>query len=280
MIRIVVDSSSDYQLEEIREKKLDLVTIAITIGEKQYVDGVDLDRNQFYEILEETGEFPKTAQPSPQQFLDVFLDAKEKGDEVVCITLSSALSGTYQSALLAKDMAEYEPIYVVDSRTATCNIKVLADYARKLADDGHSAGEIAEQVEGLKSRVKVVAALDTLEYLSRGGRLSRTAAALGDMAGLKPLITITEAGEVSVLGKALGKNKAISNSLRHLEKLKIDEAFPIYSIYSYGTENCERFEEKLESKGIHPAKRLQIGATIGAHIGPEAFGIIFVEQGI
>ena len=83
-----------------------------------------------------------------------------------------------------------------------------------------------------------------------------------------------------MLGKALGKNKAISNSLRHLEKLKIDEAFPIYSIYSYGTENCERFEEKLESKGIHPAKRLQIGATIGAHIGPEAFGIIFVEQGI
>lgn len=278
MIRIVVDSSADYQAEEIREKNLDLVTIAITVGEKQYVDGVNLDRNQFYELLEETGEFPKTSQPSPQQFLDIFLDAKEKGDEVVCITLSSALSGTYQSALLAKDMAEYDPIYIVDSRTATCNIKILADYARKLADDGHGAGEIAEQVEGLKSRVKVVAALDTLEYLSRGGRLSRTAAALGDMAGLKPLITITEEGEVSMLGKALGKNKAISHILRHLEERKLDQAFPVYSIYSYGTENCVRFEEKLESKGIPITERLQIGATIGAHIGPEAFGIIFVEQ--
>lgn len=278
MIRIVVDSSSDYQTAEIREKNLDLVPIAITIGEKQYVDGVDLERNQFYEILEETGEFPKTAQPSPQQFLDIFLDAKEKGDEVVCITLSSALSGTYQSALLAKDMAEYDPVYIVDSRTATCNIKVLADYARKLADDGHSAGEIAEKIEALKSHVKVVAALDTLEYLSRGGRLSRTAAALGDMAGLKPLITITEEGEVAMLGKALGKNKAISHILRHLESLKIDEAFPVYSIYSYGTENCGRFEEKLENKGISITDRLQIGATIGAHIGPEAFGIIFVEQ--
>lgn len=280
MIRIVVDSSSDYQTEEIREKKLDLVTITITIGGKQYVDGVDLDRNQFYEILEETGEFPKTSQPSPQQFLDIFLDAKEKGDEVVCITLSSALSGTYQSALLAKDMAEYEPIYIIDSRTATCNIKVLADYARNLADSGQNAEEMVRQIEELKFRVKVVAALDTLEYLSRGGRLSRTAAALGDMAGLKPLITITEEGEVAVLGKALGKNKAISHILRHLEKLKIDEAFPVYSIYSYGTENCERFEEKLESKEIHMTERLQIGATIGAHIGPEAFGIIFVEQGV
>ena len=174
MIRIVVDSSSDYQMSEIREKNLDLVTIAITIGEKQYVDGVDLERNQFYEILEKTGEFPKTSQPSPQQFLDIFLDAKEKGDEVVCIALSSALSGTYQSAVLAKDMAEYEPIYIVDSKTATCNIKVLADYARKLADDGRTAEAIAEQIEAIKSQVKVVAALDTLEYLSRGGRLSRT----------------------------------------------------------------------------------------------------------
>lgn len=278
MIRIVVDSSSDYQTEEIREKNLDLVRISITIGEKQYVDGVDLDRNQFYEILENSREFPKTAQPSPQQFLDIFLDAKEKGEEVVCITLSSALSGTYQSALLAKEMAEYDSVYIVDSRTATCNIKVLADYARELADAGKNAGEIAKQIESLKSRVKVVAALDTLEYLSRGGRLSRTAAALGDMAGLKPLITITENGEVAMLGKALGKNKAISHILRHLESLKIDSTFPVYSLYSYGTENCEKFEEKLEGRGIHRTKRLQIGVTIGAHIGPEAFGIIFVEQ--
>ncbi len=280
MIRIVVDSSSDYQMSEIREKNLDLVTIAITIGEKQYVDGVDLERNQFYEILEKTGEFPKTSQPSPQQFLDIFLDAKEKGDEVVCIALSSALSGTYQSAVLAKDMAEYEPIYIVDSKTATCNIKVLADYARKLADDGRTAEAIAEQIEAIKSQVKVVAALDTLEYLSRGGRLSRTAAALGDMAGLKPLITISEEGEVAMLGKALGRNKAISHILRHLESVKIDESFPIYSLYSYGTENCEKFEEKLAGKNICPEKRLQIGATIGAHIGPEAFGIIFVEQSL
>ena len=278
MIRIVVDSSSDYQIDEIREKKLDLVPIAITIGEKQYVDGVDLERNRFYEILEETGEFPKTSQPSPQQFLDIFLDAKEKGDQVVCILLSSALSGTCQSALLAKDMAEYEEIYVVDSLTATCNIKVLADHALELAAAGHSAGQIAERIEALKSKVKVVAALNTLEYLSRGGRLSRTAAALGDMAGLKPLITVTEEGEVAVLGKALGKNKAISHILRHLDGVEIDSEFPVYSLYSYGTENCEKFEEKLAGRNIRMTERLQIGATIGAHIGPEAFGIIFVEK--
>lgn len=276
MIRILVDSSSDYTVDEIKEKQLDLVPISITIGEKSYLDGFDMGRDEFYEILQKTSDFPKTSQPSPQTFLDIFNDVREKGDELVCILLSSELSGTYQSAVLAKSMADYNKIYLIDSLSATYTIKIMADYACRLREEGMAAHEIAQSVDSLKSRVKVLAALDTLEYLARGGRLSKAAAAIGDLARVKPIITVTEDGKIGVLGKCLGKNKAICAVLRHLKELGVDEAFPVYTIYSYGTGNCAAFEEKLQREGLRSDARLQIGSTIGTHIGPEAFGIIFV----
>ena len=276
MVRILVDSSSDIGIDEIRQKEYLFVPVTITIGENSYVDGVDLERNAFFEMLTQGCDFPKTAQPSPQAFLEHFQKVKEAGDELVCILLSSELSGTCQSAQLAKNIADYDGIYIVDSLTATYNIKVLADYAAALAGQGLSGADIAGRLETLKSRVKVIAALNTLEYLQKGGRLSKTAAVIGEMANIKPVITVTEEGKIGVLGKCIGKNKAISFIEKHLEALRIDPAFPVYSIFSYGTQNCELFEEKLAANGISITERLQIGATIGTHIGPEAFGLIYV----
>ena len=278
MVRILVDSSSDYSLDEVKQKNMELVPITIMIGDKTYVDGVDLGRDEFYEVLEASGEFPKTSQPSPQAFLDIFKEVKEKGDEMVCILLSSALSGTYQSSVLAKQMVDYEKIYIVDSLSATYVIKVLADHACELRKKGLAADEIAEQVENLKSRVRVMAALDTLEYLSRGGRIGKAAALIGDMANIKPIITVTEEGVIGVLGKCIGRNKAISSMRKQLNTTEIDRDFPMYAIYSYGVENCEKFEEKLRKEGYQIDERMQIGSTIGAHIGPEAFGVVYVEK--
>lgn len=276
MIRILVDSSSDYSVSEIQQKNLDLIPISIVIGEKSYVDGYDMGRDEFYEILQRTEDFPKTSQPSPQAFLDIFEDVKTKGDEIICLILSSELSGTFQTAVLAKDMADYDKIYLIDSLSATYTIKVMADYALKLRDTGMSAADIVDKIEAFKPRVKVLAALNTLEFLGRGGRISKTAAAIGDMANIKPIITVTEDGKIGILGKCLGKNKAIMSVIKHLEELGIDSDFPVYTIYSYGFENCAAFEEKLHKEGIEVNDRLQIGSTIGTHIGPGAFGIIFV----
>ncbi len=279
MIRILVDASSDYCQEEIREKGLLFVPIQIELAGKEYLDGVDLDRDSFYKILQETGEFPLTSQPSPQVFLDIFREVKAAGDEVVCILLSSHLSGTFQSACLAAQMAEYEEhIFIVDSRAATYNIKIMADYALELVRDGFSAAQIAEKLESFKSRVHVTAMIDTLEYLRRGGRIGKTAAAIGEVARIKPVIIVTPEGEIGVIGKALGKNKAINAILKWIEEHPVDKSFPVYSIYSYGTENSEVFEEKLLKEGIRFNERLQIGATIGTHIGPGAFGLVYVEK--
>lgn len=277
MIRILVDSSSDYTMEEIKEKNISYVPLTITLNGKTYQDGVELSPDTFYEMVTNSKEFPKTSQPSPQAFAEIFQEAKEKGDELICILLSSSLSGTCQSAHLAKNMVDYDNIYIIDSLTATLMIKVLANHAYELIQQGLPATEIVKQIEALKSKVKVAAALDTLEFLYRGGRLNRATAAIGELANLKPVIYVTEEGNVSILGKCLGRNKALNFLLKTLSAKKLNPAFPIYTVYAYGTENCEKLEEKLISEGYQLGGRGQIGSTIGAHVGPGAFGIIYVE---
>ena len=278
MIRIVVDSSADYLAEELEERHLELVPLSIELNGRTYIDGKNMARNDFYKMMEETGAFPKTSQPSPQEFLDIFKDAKEKNDDVICVLLSSALSGTCQSALLAKQMADYERIFIVDSLSATFAIRMIVEHALKLINDGKSAEEIVAELETFKSHVKIIAAVDTLEYLARGGRISKAAAAVGELANLKPLVTISSEGKVDVIGKCLGKNKAIRALLTKFQDEELDTRFPIYSGYTYGTENCECFRQKLAQKGFETCEPLQIGSTIGTHVGPGAFGIVYVVK--
>lgn len=277
MIRILVDTAADYTMEELNEKNIACVPMHISIGGADYRDCYDLKKEQFYELLLANEEFPTTSQPSPQDFVDIFEEAKEAGDDVICILLSSKLSGTCQSAVLAKNIVDYENIYIVDSLAATHMNRVLADYAMKRAAEGAEAKTITEELDLLKKRVKVVAVVDTLEYLYKGGRLSRTTAVLGEVARIKPMITIND-GEVAVIGKCMGKNKAISMLLKNVQERNIDPDYPVYSLYTYGTENCEIFEERLHGAGYETAERLQIGASIGTHIGPGAYGVVFVEK--
>ena len=278
MIRILIDSSADYTAQEAKEKNLELIPINITLNNQNYRDGIDLTKDEFYELLTSSEEFPKTAQPSPQDYLDIFEDAKAKGDSIVYLALSSALSGTFQSATLAKSMVEYDEIYLVDTLSATRAIRIMAEYACKLKDEGNDAATIAEKLEEFKSRVVIYSALDTLEYLSKGGRLSKAAAAVGELANLKPIITVTPEGTMAVPAKALGRNKAISTLTKMVTEKEIDTTFPIYSLYAVGEENTEKLEQKLGKEGVRVTKRLQIGSTIGCHIGPGACGVIFVTK--
>ncbi len=278
MIKFLIDSSSDYMQSELAGEDILFIPMGITLNGKDYLGGVDLNQDQFYDMLVNSSEFPKTSMPSPAAFTDYFEKAKANGDEIICIILSSALSGTYQSAVTAKAMVGYEGIHLIDSRCAAACIRIMLEHALRLRADGLSAAEITQQLELLKKRIRVYAAVDTLEYLYKGGRLSRAAAAVGTIASLKPILTITEEGTVSVIKKSLSKNRAQRDLLDILTGADIDTSFPVYTLYSCGVENCEALEEHLAEAGIFPTGRTQLGPAIGAHVGPGVYGMFFVEK--
>ena len=218
-------------------------------------------------------EFFKTSQPSPQEFLDVFEEVKKKQETLICLSLSSKLSGTYQSACLAKDMVDYENIYIVDTLTAVAGIRLLCEVAINWIDENRSVENIVSGLEELKEHVHIYAGLDTLEYLAKGGRISKTAAAIGTLASIKPIICV-EHGEVVVAGKTRGVNKATSVVCEKMQSDIVDTLYPVYTLYSYGLENVEKLESKLDLD----VNRVRIGSTIGVHIGPNAFGVCFVSK--
>lgn len=269
----MVDSSADCRSEAAVYDYF--VPLAVSIDGKDYQDGIDLDADLFYTLLTRSEEFPKTSQPSPEVFLHHFEAAREAGDQVIYFCLSSALSGTYQTACIAREMAEYDGIYIVDTRSATHMIWCLADYARKLINEGLSVQEIVEKCEALKPKIKVLAGLDTLEYLYKGGRISRASAAVGELAGIKPIITVTEEGKVNAGSKAIGVARAMQTIVTKLDGMELDPAFPLYTLYTCGTENAEKLEQKLAAH-YSIAGRKQVGPAIGAHVGPNAYGILFV----
>lgn len=276
MIHILLDSASDCDIT--KENAHDLVPLTVSIGEKDYLAGVDLDKDTFYDLLTSGSEFPKTSQPSPQVFAEIFERIRDAGDEMIYFALSSALSGTYQSAVIAREMVGYAGIYLVDTLSATYGIAILARHAEQLRGRGASAQEIVASCEELKKRIRIVAAVDTLEYLYRGGRLSRGAAAIGTVAGVKPTITVSQDGSVAVIGKSLGRGKAMQHILKTMEGIERDESYPVDTLFSCGEENCEMLEQKLAEAGYPLGARLQIGSTIGAHVGPGAYGVLFVAK--
>lgn len=277
-ICIITDSSSDLERSAAQEMGVELVSMSIQFGEKSYLDGVDLDKHQFYELLAENPDSPTTAQPTPNDFLAPLQRAKELGQEVLIITLSSALSGTYQSALIAKDMCDYEPVYVVDSLSATAGVHILVDFACRLREEGLSAGEIAERLEELKGRIRIFAVIDTLEYLRRGGRLSNLQAGIGTVTKLKPVISVRE-GAVMVVGKAFGTVAATKQLMKFLSEHPISGEFPAFALYSDNKGPVEEFLPRLqESLGLPQDLRFcAVGPTIGTHVGPGVVGMAYVE---
>lgn len=279
-IEIVVDSSSDYELDDLNSKNIKLIPLQITFGNESFLDIVELAKEDFWNKLLSREYYPKTAQPSPQTFIDMFENAKLNNSAVILICLSSQLSGLYNTAIMAKDMVDYEHVYVIDSRTACVGIKLLADEAARLRDLGASPKEIVEKIESLKSRIVLRAALDTLDYLQMGGRISKVAANIGTLAKLKPIITVTKEGAVAVHSKCIGIKKAMIELAKTFVEIPMDENFPILPLFSYDKSNGIAMCEKLKASGIpvNSDALLNIGAVIGSHVGDKGFGFFYVAK--
>ena len=230
-IRIIVDSSADMEEGYARAHDITIIPMTIAFGSEQYAEGVDLSREEFFERLVETDELPRTSQIPPMVFQDLFQEAVDAGDEVVCITLSSHISGTYQSACIAAAPFK-ESVFVVDSENATIGERILAERAWALRDEGLSAQDIAYCLNQEKKDIRLVASLDTLEYLRRGGRISGAAALVGGMLSIKPVVGVVD-GDVVVLGKARGSKQSKNMVFQKIDEAGgIDFTRPIWVAYS------------------------------------------------
>ena len=279
MIRIITDSAADFSADELRKYGLTMVPLQVTFGEDAYEDGVTLTQDIFWSRIM-AGENPKTSQPSPDAFLSAFEEAKAAGDSVLCVLLSSALSGTVQSATLARSMADYDDIHIVDSLQAATAEKMLVLRACQLRDEGKlSAAEAAEALRSFTKRIKLYACLDTLDYLARGGRIPQAAASLGSLVQLKVIVHITQDGKVGMAGKGMGLHRVSAAAIKLAQQHQIDTSFPVLPLYTYQPDNCQSFVKKLNQAGIacREEDAMPVGATIGTHVGPGVFGLVFVE---
>lgn len=277
-VQIIVDSSVDVA-ERFRER-LHIVPLIIHFGEEELIDGVTINKEQFYRRLVESEQLPFTSQASPVAFQKVYEEVTQAGDSAVVITLASKLSGTYQSACIAA--GDFDNIYVVDSQTAAIGAGVLTEYALARAEAGIGARELASELEQKREDVCLVALLDTLEYLKRGGRISKTAALAGGLLNIKPMITVRD-GEVVLIGKARGSKQG--NSLL-VEKIRacggIDFDLPILLGYSgLSGESLETYVEyshDLWEMGTEILDKTCISGVIGTHTGPGVVAAAFFRK--
>ena len=196
MIHLITDSAADFEPRELEQLNIVCIPLSVRFGDADYQENVNLTKDQFYELLLNSGELPKTSQASPQILLDLFENTRDAGDEAIYFTLSSALSGTYQSACMTRDLAESDRCHVVDSLNATGGQRLILEHAAGLRAEGKTTEEIIAGVEDIRSRIVLFACIDTLEYLYKGGRISQTVYKLGTLANIKPIITVESDGSM------------------------------------------------------------------------------------
>ena len=278
-IRIITDSASD--LRPPHRPEVTVLPMTITFGSEQFLDGVELSQRQFYEKLIEGEDLPTTSQIAPAQFEEAFRAAVEAGEDVVAVVLSAKLSGTYQSACIA---AEDFPgrVFVVDSANATIGEQILVERAVELMDAGLDAAAIAARLEEEKGDIRLVALLDTLEYLKRGGRVSASTALVGGLLAIKPVVAVLN-GEVAMLGKARGSKNGNNLLVQEIEKTGgVDFGRP----YLLGWAGLD---DSLLQKYIADSAALwtghvdelplgTVGGTIGTHVGPGAIAVAFFQK--
>ncbi len=279
-VQIIVDSGSDILPREAEALGIIHVPLKVLFGDQEYRDAVDLSHREFYEKLIEEAQLPTTSQVPPADFEDIFRRVAAAGDTAVVVTVSGRLSGTHQSACIAA--ADFPDIYVVDSGNVSLGQRILVQRGLELREQGCTAAEIAETLTVESKKIKLLALLDTLEYLKRGGRISSATALAGSLLSIKPVVAV-ENGQVVMAGKARGSKQG-NNLLRELVQRcgGIDFDRPLCLAYS-GLSDSLLQKYIADSQELWAGKedRLAIatvGCVIGAHVGPGAIAVAFFEK--
>jgi len=278
MIRILTDTGSDILYLNAETAGVEVLEIDVKFEGLDYDYRNDTDFSVFYENLTKSKDLPSTSQINPARYLDVFNDVKAKGDEMIVITLSGGLSGTHASSLIALEECEYDGISIIDSRQAIGAQRLLVEQAVKLREENKSRAEIVKELTNLLDRVKLIACLDTMTYLKKGGRVPPALALIGNAIKIKPVIHIAD-GKVEALDKVRGANAAVKALHENFEKNPFDNNWPVYISHSNDEAKGRAFmEETKEKYGIKDCRLITIGPVIGTHVGPSTLALNYIMK--
>lgn len=277
-VKIIIDSTANIT-DNVRSKCV-VVPLSVHFGAEEFIDGVTISNDKFYEKLKNCKELPTTSQPTPQAFMDVFNRETADGSALVVLTISSKLSGTYQSANIAA--AEFDNVFIVDTKSVAIGAGILAEMAVKLAEDGISAQEIAAVLKRERENIRLVALLDTLEYLKKGGRISKAVALAGGLLSIKPVLCL-EDGEIRMLGKARGSKQGNNLLVEEIEKYGgVDFSKPLLLGYSGNDDSLLKTyiddSENLWKGNVSDLSISTIGSVVGTHVGPGAIAVAFFKN--
>jgi len=280
MVRIFTDSAADLEPMEYEALSVTCIPLAVTFDQTTYLENTSLTKKQFYTLLTGAHDFPRTAHPSPYDIETCLQEAKAAGEEALLITLSSGISGFYNTACMVRKLMDYEGCEVFDSKTATGGQRILVETAAKLRDEGLGVKAIVEKLHTVQENLCLYACIDTLSYLHQGGRIGHTAYTMGTMANLKPIITVSPEGRIDIPSKALGMRKGMLYMSRKLSETAADPAYPLYVMFTGDDSNARILWERLNKEGydIPESRIINVGAAIGSHIGPNGCGIVYVKQ--
>ena len=277
MIRIITDSLCDLTMEHAKAINIDILALTVSFGETDYKCGVDLKNEDFYDKLANDPNNPTTAAVNPYEFEELFQKYKDAGDEIVAIIFSKHMSATFQSAQIAANNVNYDKLHLIDCENGAMGQALLIETAVALRDEGKSAGEIAETIQTLLPKTKTYIVVDSLEYLQRGGRISKSAAFIGNLIKLHPVLKVIADG-AKPIDKVKGKKSCNAWLIRKLQEAPADINYKLVIGHSNAPERAEAFKVQLQEAGIQNDIFITcIGPVVGTHIGPNCLGIGYIE---
>ena len=270
MIRLVVDSTFDFSSEFISSHNVDVVPLSVQFGAQSYREKIDLTTEQFYQKMAACSELPKTSQPAPQLWLELFEKAQETKDQLIVMTLSSGLSGTYQSACMAANLCAGIDIEIIDTKNVTIGAQIQALEVLRMIESGLSFKEVVSKARENVSKVRMIALINTLENLIKGGRLSKVEGAVGSLIAIKPFISVDDEGKLVTLSKSRGLRKGISTMVETMKNDDVDSSKPMVCGYTYQDETLNQFLSACDDDRFVPELTSNIGAVVGTHSGANA----------
>ncbi len=275
-IKIITDSTADLSKEIYEKYDIDVLPLLINFGEDSYLDGVEINPDKVFERIKKENILPTTAQVTPSRFVESYKKYLSEGYKIISIHMSSVMSGTYQSACIAKEMLETEDIVVIDSQKVTAALGMLVLKAAKLREKEHDVLKIEQELNVIKEKIKVSIYFDSLEYLVRGGRISKTAGIVGSMLGIKLILEIKD-GLMAVKDKIRGNKKSIKKIISDLESVTLDEDLPVILIDVNNVEIKEALKEYMEANNVDFVE-CPVGSSVCIHSGPGCCGLVFLTK--